>query len=85
MHSMHTDEYPYRSPATIDSLRPVTLRPYLSISLPSNTDYLDRGESSQSQPDERLNFRMSGEVNFRELQIKSNPSRRMTVSAPLPR
>jgi hypothetical protein len=32
---MHTDEYPYRSPATIATLRPVTLRPYLSISLPS--------------------------------------------------
>jgi hypothetical protein len=26
---------PYRGPATIVSLRPVTLRPYLSISLPS--------------------------------------------------
>ena len=32
---MHTDEHPYRGPATVVSLRPVTLRPYLSISLPS--------------------------------------------------
>jgi len=31
---MHTDDHPYRSPATIAPLRPVTLRPYLSVSLP---------------------------------------------------
>src|SRR3989338_8693047 len=32
---MHTDEHPYRSPAAVVSLRPVILRPYLSVSLPS--------------------------------------------------
>ena len=31
---MNTDEYPYRNPAAIVSLRPVILRPYLSVSLP---------------------------------------------------
>ena len=60
----HTDDHPYRGPATIVSLRPVTLRPYLSISLPSGTDYLERREKSQSLPDKRSNFRMSGVVNL---------------------
>jgi hypothetical protein len=32
---MNTDEYPYRNPAAIVSLRPVILRPYLSVGLPT--------------------------------------------------
>ena len=32
---MNTDEYPYRNPAAIVSLRPVILRPYLSVCLPT--------------------------------------------------
>lgn len=31
----HRNEYPCRSPATIVSLRPETLRPYFSVRLPS--------------------------------------------------
>lgn len=31
---MNTDEYPYYNPAAIVSLRPVILRPYLSVCLP---------------------------------------------------
>ena len=38
---MHTDEHPCRSPAAVVSLRPVTLRPYLSASLPSGCRLLD--------------------------------------------
>lgn len=65
MHSMHTDENPCRSPATIASLRPVTLRPCLSTSLPSSGDYLFICEPSQNPTDEWLNLRMSGEPDFR--------------------
>jgi hypothetical protein len=60
MHSMHTDEYPYRSPATIASLRSVTLRPHLSISLPSGDDYSVVPDQSQSSTDEWLNLRING-------------------------
>ena len=62
---MHTDEHPYRSPATIASLRPVTLRPYLSISLPSELIVADDLNISQNLTDERSDFRMNGEVSFR--------------------
>ena len=55
-----TDEFPYRSPATIDSVRPVTLRPYLSISLPSERRLLENRYFSQNITDEWLNLRMSG-------------------------
>ena len=41
---MHTDDHPYRSPATMTPLRPVTLRPYLSISLPSEYKILNDNE-----------------------------------------
>ena len=30
----NTDEYPYRNPAALVSLRPVILRPYLWVCLP---------------------------------------------------
>jgi hypothetical protein len=60
---MHTDDHPYRSPATIASLRPVTLRPYLSISLPSKRIVADDLNISQNLTDEWLDFRINGGVN----------------------
>jgi len=57
-----TDEFPYRSPATIDSFRPVTLRPYLSISLPSERRLLENSHISQNLADEWLKFWINGET-----------------------
>ena len=53
---IHTDEHPYRGPAAIVSLRPVTLRPYLSISLPSEYKILNDSETINSIRDERSAF-----------------------------
>jgi hypothetical protein len=53
---MHTDDHPYCSPATIISLRPVTLRPYLSISLPSEYKILNDNETINPIQDERSAF-----------------------------
>ena len=60
--NIHTDEHPCRGPATIVSLRPVTLRPCLSTSLPSDADYSVYCRQSQNLADKRFNFRMSGEA-----------------------
>ena len=54
---MHTDEYPYRSPAAMVSVRPVTLCPYLSVSLPSN--------GSISKGTDRVKaYEMSGQISL---------------------
>jgi len=49
---MHTDEHPYRSPAAVVSLRPVILRPYLSVSLPSSDEATDLSGRSRFICDE---------------------------------
>jgi hypothetical protein len=59
---MDTDEHPYRSPATIASLRPVTLRPHLSIGLPSKRTLTDVLNNSQNIADEWLDSLTNGEV-----------------------
>ena len=61
---IHTDDHPYRGPAAIVSLRPVTLRPYLSISLPSDCTLIYSIYPSQKSTDKRSNFWMSGCQNF---------------------
>lgn len=53
---MHTDEHPCRSPAAIVSLRPVTLRPYLSTSLPSECRLLGRTATVNLYWDEWLSY-----------------------------
>ena len=50
---MDTDDHPYRSPATIAPLRPVTLRPYLSISLPSERKLMKGSDRINPVLDER--------------------------------
>jgi len=57
---MHTEEHPYRSPAAIVSLRPVTLRPYLSISLPSDFTLLCLIRWGQFLQDGWIDFRIIG-------------------------
>jgi hypothetical protein len=75
---IHTDEHPYRGPATIVSLRPVTLRPCLSTSLPSGADYSENTKPGQSLTDERLSFRMNGEGRTTFETAKSGLFLRMT-------
>ena len=63
---MHTDEYPCRSPATLVSLRPVTLRPCFSASLPSACRLLGNSDWVNYPRDEWLGFRISGkQVNWK--------------------
>jgi hypothetical protein len=69
---MHTDEHPYRSPATIASLRPVTLRPYLSISLPSERIVADDLNISQKPTDEWSDFQMNGKADFRQKRLNQS-------------
>jgi hypothetical protein len=57
---MHTEELPYRSPAAIVSLRPVTLRPCFSASLPSGCRVLENRKRVKTSGDKRLLLRMNG-------------------------
>jgi len=57
---MHTKELLCRSPAAIVSLRPVTLRPYLSVSLPSGCRIFQSSDTVKTSWYKRLISRMSG-------------------------
>ena len=59
---MHTDEHLCRSPATIVTLRPVTLRPYLSLSLPSGCRILIGSNRVKAYGTDGLIFPMSGKA-----------------------
>ena len=68
---MHTDEYPCRSPATVVSLRPVTLRPYFSASLPSACRLFGNSDWVNHLCDEWLSFRISGKQGDRKPPLNS--------------
>lgn len=56
----NTDEYPHRNPAAIVSLRPVILRPYLSVCLPMRYRLFSGSNIVNPCNDERSNFQMRG-------------------------
>ena len=66
---MHTDESPQGSPATIVSVRPVTLRPYFSISLPSDCTVFDHADQVKPYGTNGLVSRMNGKQGSRDYQI----------------
>ena len=59
---MDADEHLCRSPATIVTLRPVTLRPYLSLSLPSGCRILIGLNRVKAYGTDGLLFPMSGKT-----------------------
>jgi hypothetical protein len=56
----NTDEHPYRNPAAIVSLRPVILRPYLSVCLPTRSRLLSGSNVVNPCNDEKAAFLMHG-------------------------
>lgn len=63
---MLTDEYLYRSPATMSPLRLVTLYPYLSVSLPSDFTILSGVNEVNAYGMNGRIVRMSGKTDENE-------------------